>query len=195
MARIWARVEKGSDTECWEWRGAKNKGHGVIRMYGTQQRVHRLVYESEVGPIQRDFDIHHVCENRACVNPAHLQALSRRDHALASPRNPVGANAHKTHCPQGHPYSGDNLRINASGRRVCRECERAAALRWKYKHLPMCGNLRGSEHHHATLTEADVLAIRAAAASGVRQRRLAEQYGVGPMQISRIVNRQQWTHI
>jgi len=69
------------------------------------------------GEIPEGVHLHHTCKNRACVNPWHLEPLTAADHV----REHAAA---KTHCPQGHPYEGDNLRINTAGARVCRECQR-----------------------------------------------------------------------
>lgn len=112
---------------CWIWSLTKDpRGYGKTTYKNKSIRAHRLAYEIFVGLIPPNHDIHHLVENgctsRACVNPAHLQAVSVDDHKS------IEAKArHKTHCPQGHELVGRNLYIfPGADKRACKACRREA---------------------------------------------------------------------
>jgi hypothetical protein len=124
------RVGEGS---CWEWTGAiATNGYGVIEIWmpdlprpRVARGVHVVAYEFYVGPIPEGLVIDHLCRNRRCFNPEHLRTCTTRENILApGARSPSAVNARKTHCPKGHPYSGENLYVQRDGRRRCRECQR-----------------------------------------------------------------------
>jgi hypothetical protein len=115
-ARLIAYIDKSGD--CWDWLGQMHsQGYGVISTAGKMHLAHRFVYEKEVGPIPAGLTLDHLCRNRKCVNPEHLEPVT------------IGENARRgklyvTHCPHGHAYAGDNLIINKKGWRDCRTCRR-----------------------------------------------------------------------
>lgn len=123
---FWDRVRKTDG--CWEWIATKNAyGYGVFVRNGSLKMAHRLSYEELVGPIPEGMQIDHLCRNPACINPAHLEAVTQRVNLLRG----VGIsarNAARTHCPQGHIYSDENtyLRKTSSGgpARFCKICAR-----------------------------------------------------------------------
>lgn len=93
--RFWARVNK--TRRCWLWTGTKTpSGYGNVCRHvdGVQRmmRAHRYAYEMLVGPIPAGHHIHHLCSNRACVRPEHLQAMPAHEHDNV-PRNPRGRSA------------------------------------------------------------------------------------------------------
>lgn len=111
---------------CWDWSATRRKdGYGLFWMNGrSNNRAHRVSYELFVGPIPGGLVVDHVCRNRGCVNPLHLRVCTRGENVKA-PGSLTGAhNGKKTHCVNGHPFTGDNLMIRANGNRDCRECKR-----------------------------------------------------------------------
>lgn len=108
---------------CWPWIMAKDHlGYGVWRKGGWSESrmAHRRMYELIVGRIPEGLTLDHLCRNRSCVNPDHLEPVELRENILRGD-NPCAQNARKTHCPRGHPLAGRNLVID-QGRRRCREC-------------------------------------------------------------------------
>jgi len=66
--------------QCWLWLGAPHKGYGVIKYNKRDPAAHRVMWELERGPIPDDKELHHICEVTLCVNPAHLELLTRGEH-------------------------------------------------------------------------------------------------------------------
>lgn len=114
-------------TGCWVWAGKRRPdGYGVIWdsiESGRELRAHRVSYERYVGPIPADCEIDHLCRNRGCVNPAHLEAVSRRTNFLRG-QSGAAINAHKRFCKRGHELTKENTYLTKSGYRNCRACHR-----------------------------------------------------------------------
>lgn len=120
------------DNGCWLYQGCRND-HGYARVRGPQfrredgspvqknYRGHRVMYEALVGPVPEGLVIDHLCRVRHCVNPEHLEPVTRKEN-LRRGRN---HNRDKTHCLKGHPFDEENTYQRSSGRRGCRACQRS----------------------------------------------------------------------
>ncbi|MFY1862077.1 HNH endonuclease signature motif containing protein [Achromobacter xylosoxidans] len=130
--RIDEKIVKASDG-CWNWTGTKQKtGHGRIKVDKRNRCAHRVVFELLRGSIPDGLVLDHLCRNPSCVNPEHLEPVTQRENLLRG-KTIIAANAAKTHCPHGHPYAGDNLKINVNGQRVCVTCSRISDKKYNAK--------------------------------------------------------------
>jgi len=124
--RFWAKVDRRGPEECWLWTASLNQaGYGQINPGGggIPLRAHRVTYEWLVGPIPEGLELDHLCRNRACVNPKHLEAVTHRENILRG-ESPMAVRARDTACPRGHPYDEANTYRYANGTRRCRACDR-----------------------------------------------------------------------
>ena len=131
LDRFWSRVDRANGPLCWFWTGRlDDKGYGRFYPSGSKGvRPHRFSYELYyrvmLPPHSSGWEIDHLCRNRACVNPHHLQVVTRHENVK---RSTVGEfHAAKTHCPHGHPYDENNTRIiyhkdGSFAQRQCRAC-------------------------------------------------------------------------
>jgi hypothetical protein len=130
--RFWPKVDKNGPVPidrselgpCWIWTAATNGvGYGVLGRGGRGAGLvyaHRFSYQIHRGAIPDGLELDHLCRNRGCVNPYHLEPVTRSENLRRSPV--VGRYPRPTHCPQGHEMIGDNVRISPAGGRVCRAC-------------------------------------------------------------------------
>lgn len=120
--RFWKKVAKGSDTECWPWLAAHNsEGYGAFWDGTRSVQAHRFAYADLTGPIPDGLTLDHLCRNRECVNPAHLEPVTNRENILRG-EGPTAQHARQTHCIRGHELSGANLGRWRDTGRSCREC-------------------------------------------------------------------------
>ncbi len=121
--RFWMKVNKNGPNGCWLWIAHKNKaGYGRLHARNTYiDLAHRFAYEQIKGPIPEGFTLDHLCRNRACVNPAHLEPVTRKDNVLRGIGH-AAQNAKKTHCLRGHPFDLFNTSYGPDGDRTCRKC-------------------------------------------------------------------------
>lgn len=113
--RFWEKVAPAPATECWTWAASLNAtGYGKFKLdHWTSVLAHRWSYEAMRAPIPDGLTIDHLCRNRACVNPWHLEPV------------PIGVNrnrARRSHCQRGHAMVGHNVAIDRDGKRRCRAC-------------------------------------------------------------------------
>lgn len=123
--RFWGKVQVGAPAACWPWAGALSGGYGMFWVGGRSQHASRVSYAIANGPIPGGLYACHSCDNPRCVNPAHLFLGSQQDNVRDMHNKRRGRESRKTHCPQGHEYSGDNLMFQKSGARFCRTCHNA----------------------------------------------------------------------
>lgn len=119
-------------TACWPWEGRINKdGYGMAYERSTKKYIvaHRMVYTAIKGPIPESMQIDHLCRNRSCVNPSHLEPVTQQENIRRGEGIAVG-NARKIFCMRGHPLYGENLGINKAGNRFCRECKKMTSREW-----------------------------------------------------------------
>ena len=124
--RLWPRIQVGSAEECWPWTGALNgSGYGVISRGGSRVRgdviknalAYRAAWELTNGPVPEGLELDHLCRNKACCNPAHLEPVTHEENMRRAMR---------THCIHGHEFTEVNTRWqklpNGRFSRVCLTC-------------------------------------------------------------------------
>lgn len=154
VEKFWLYVNKNGDVpncnpslgHCWIWTGAKNSrkfpSYGIFSYRSRKFYAHRLSYCIVHGEIPLGLQIDHLCRNKECVNPSHLEAVTSRENSLRG-TSQSAINAKKTHCPKGHPLSGDNLKTNNSGRQ-CRICARESSRKAHQKDKVRRNKLRAA---------------------------------------------------
>lgn len=129
MSSLAERLHGGyavTEAGCWEWKRSRNsRGYGLISERGVVMLTHRVSYELHVGPIPDGMQIDHLCRNKPCCNPGHLEAVTCAENASRRP------DAYKTHCLRGHELTPENMIVKArpNGRTIrnCRTCQRERA--------------------------------------------------------------------
>ena len=117
--RFWTKVQK-TESGCWEWQAAVGNGYGQIRISGRCCRAHVLSYEWAKGPIPEGLELDHLCLNKLCVNPEHLEAVTHQEN-MSRVAGMGQACAKKTHCKYGHPFDLFNT-YYVAGTRRCKIC-------------------------------------------------------------------------
>ncbi|MFG3170558.1 HNH endonuclease signature motif containing protein [Streptomyces sp. NPDC048200] len=136
-ARFWSNVERTGPTPahrpdlgpCWIWKLRKTKaGYGLLTWHGVgNEYAHRAAYQFTSGAIGEGLEIDHLCRNRACANPQHLEAVTHLENVRrAEP-------AQRTHCQRGHEYSPENTHRdpNKPGKRICKACRKEMSAEWR----------------------------------------------------------------
>ena len=132
--RFWAKVDVRSDSECWEWQACSMlRGYGALTINYKTSYAHRVSWEIANGPIPDGTFILHSCDNRLCVNPAHLRPGTAKENTQDMFTRGRNWQSQVTHCPKGHAYDEANTYIPKSGGRVCRACKRERSSADYYK--------------------------------------------------------------
>lgn len=141
MIRFWSKVEITSLHGCWEWTAGKNNEYGMFWL-DRDRRAHAVAYELVRGPIPHGLELDHLCRNKGCVNPFHLEAVTHQENMRRA--------LVKTHCSKGHARTPENL----SGSH-CRVCETANKKEYALHHKE---EKREYDRQHYALNREKILA-------------------------------------
>lgn len=120
---FWKRVERRSRDECWPWLGTMmSNGYGELTLRQSRWVAHRLSFTLMRGDIPPGMTIDHLCRNRRCVNPHHLELVTLQENVLRG-IGPTAVNARKTTCVRGHQFDGA-CRTHGKIYRYCKTCHR-----------------------------------------------------------------------
>lgn len=132
--RLRAKLAREAGSDCVVWTGRVSfNGYGRIGAGGRnarEVRVHRVAYELAHGPIPAGLQIDHLCRNRRCCNPDHLEVVTPRENTMRG-NGPTAINSRKASCKRGHEFTPDNTFAAADGSRECRACRRAHGREYK----------------------------------------------------------------
>lgn len=114
---------------CWEWSShLMNKGYGQVGLNNKLYLAHRISYELVKGPIPEKLVLDHLCRNRRCVNPDHLEAVTQRTNIIDRGTGKIAQAARRISCVNGHPYNAINTQYitkpNGYTSKRCRICRR-----------------------------------------------------------------------
>lgn len=111
------------DSGCWEWIKSTRGGYGLMYEDSKNIQAHVYFYEKYIGKVLPGYVVHHLCRNRKCVNPIHLEMRTQQDNIIYG--NGVAAKrAAQTHCNKGHEFTPENTYLTKQNCRVCLTCNR-----------------------------------------------------------------------
>jgi hypothetical protein len=140
-----------NENDCWLWRAANDRdGYGRWK----HRLAHRVAYEMQFGKIPAGLEIDHLCRARACVNPAHLEAVLHRTNVLRG-EGWAARNGRKEFCIHGHRLSAENMYVHRNGSRHCRLCNLEAVRRHRKKQRSTGLSAPSSAHREVLDDHAD----------------------------------------
>ena len=121
IRRFHRRIQKDPESGCWNWTGyTTGNGYGQAHYGGGLTTAHRAYWLCAVGDLPDDLDLDHLCRNRTCVNPDHLEPVTRSEN--------LERGYEARGCKNGHPYTEDGFSVvtRSDGRtfRRCKACHR-----------------------------------------------------------------------
>lgn len=128
--RFWDKVRPCPMSGCWLWTGAHVwNEYGVVTVGGRQRYVHRVSYQALVGEVPAGLQLDHLCRQRCCVNPMHLEPVTQRENMRRGKQGEIWGT--ETHCRNGHEYTDENTAPRSGRRngRMCRACNRDKTAR------------------------------------------------------------------
>lgn len=178
------------ETGCINWVGSKRRGYGFV----AKGAAHRIAYELAKGPIPTGLEIDHLCYNRACCNPDHLEAVTHTENVRRAAARSAALRGNT--CRHGHPTTDENTYTDPRGRRHCRACfarrrQLAAQRRFEARGFGP-RHASGERNGSAKLTPGEVLEIRSSAL-GLRD--LAKTYSVRVAAIRNVRTRRTWKEL
>jgi len=193
--RFWSKVNKDGPVPerkpelgpCWVWMAGCSDGYGEFNAGGNRIRpAHCISYEWLVGPVPEGLVLDHLCRNRACVRPTHLEPVTRGENNRRGEAPRVRA-AREGVCERGHPQ--DDPYIKPSGQVACRQCIEDYKL--KFRSDPTHPAHRFNRRPGAKfrfLTETQVAEVRRLRARGATYAGIAEQVGCSPSTVWMILS-------
>lgn len=131
-ARIRCSIEIPIGVGCWLWTGGElYRGYGRLSISNRNKMAHVASYNEYIGPVPRGLILDHLCRTRRCVNPEHLEPVTRGVNTMRSKLTVARINADKTHCKRGHEFTEENTQLfrQSRGGRIGRNCRKCRALR------------------------------------------------------------------
>ena len=123
-ARFRSRYDVDDVTGCWNWnRGKFSSGYGALYVWGNNRPAHRVGYEMLVGPVALELELDHLCRNRGCVNPFHLEPVTHEENVRRG-ESRTNVAAVNNVCFRNHVLDQWNVYVRRDGRRQCKTCHR-----------------------------------------------------------------------